>query len=78
MTQIERRIKVIEHMLDEANNEIIANEIGIEIKREILLLNPNRPDAAKIEQGIVMSKNASQQQAAIIKILERKLTEAKK
>lgn len=78
MTVEQRRIKVLEKLLDDAISDQLAIEIGVEVKQSLLLMMPNHPQAAKVEEAIQQSQIAIQEQKMAINIMQRKLEEEQK
>jgi len=71
----QRRIKVLENLLEDTIKEKIAIEIGIEVKKSLLLMMPNHPQAGKIDEAINQSYLAAKDQEMAIQIMQRKLEE---
>lgn len=72
----QRRIKVLEQMLDNAITEQVGFEIGIETKETMLLRMGANPMAQKVEAALQQEKAMLAMQPAVIEILQRKLAEA--
>lgn len=76
MNLTQRRIKVLEKMLDNTLNDILEAEIGIEIKQTVLMANPTSEDADKIQKAIRQSEFIISQLQRAAEIMDRKLKEA--
>lgn len=74
----ERRIAVLEKVLDQAIDRQFELEVGIEIKEQMLLEAPDHPQAPKI-QGIVNEERFMlDNQLRAVEILQRKIEELSK
>jgi len=76
MTVQERRVKVIEKILEDTINDQVAMEVGVEIKTNMLLTMGDHPQAPQVEQAIQQEKFALAEQPKVIAILQKKLEEA--
>lgn len=76
MTIEERRVKVLEKILDDTISDQVAMEIGVEVKTSMIMLNPDHPAVQQIEKAIEQEKAALAEQPKIIEILQKKLEEA--
>ena len=77
MTLQERKIKVLENILDQAIDKQYELEVGIEIKELMIIQNPQHEQVAKIEQIVQQEKFMLENQRDAINILDRKLVELK-
>lgn len=76
MTPEERRVKVIEKLIDNTMNDLVAMEVGIEVKQAMAMMMPNSPAIPKIDQAIQQSELAIAEHKKVLDILERKLKDA--
>lgn len=78
MTLQERKIAVLEKILDQAIDRQYELEVGIEIKELMLLSNPTHEHAPKLEKIIQEERFMLENQNQAVEIMSRKLEEAKK
>lgn len=75
MNLMERRIKILENILDQAVDKQYELEVGIEIKELMIIQNPQNEQSSKLEQIVQQEKFMLENQRDAINILDRKLTE---
>jgi len=77
MNLMERRIKILEEILNREVDKQYELEVGIEIKELMLIENPQHEQAAKLEQIVAQEKFMLENQRQAINILDRKLADLK-
>lgn len=77
MNLMERRIKILEEVLNREVDKQYELEVGIEIKELMLIENPQYEQAPKLEQIITQEKFMLENQKQAINIIDRKLSDLK-
>lgn len=78
MTLIAHKVKVLTSILQDTINQGYGMEVGLELKRRMLIMLAASPDAPKIQEAIAKEEYALEQQKKVMDILYEKLEKAEK
>lgn len=76
MTLKQRRVKVLEKVLDDTINNEIALQIGIATKKIMMLRMGDHPMVKQVEQALRQEEQELSMIPTVIQLLQDKLTEA--
>ena len=76
MTLKQRRVKVLEKVLDDTINNEIALQIGIATKKIMMLRMGDHPMVKQVEQALLQEQQELSMIQTVIQLLQDKLTEA--
>lgn len=76
MTLKQRRVKVLEKVLDDTINNEIALQIGTATKKIMMLRMGDHPMVKQVEQALLQEQQELSMIPTVIQLLQDKLTEA--
>lgn len=76
ITLKQRRVKVLEKVLDDTISNEVALQIGIATKKIMLLRMGQHPMVKQVEQALVQEESELSMIPTVIKLLQEKLEEA--